>query len=142
LNLLEALELTRKPAADDARPLRVFLACGFTPLHLQIFLGAHLREFFPEARIEIKTGLYGDLVGSLERLHASGLDALVAVVEWSDLDSRLVAGNYFLRASPAFATRTRFNDCRRFFAGGCFLANASSTSAFLYSLILGQRRKS
>ena len=65
LNLLEALELTRKPVADDARPLRVFLACGFTPLHLQTFLHAHLREFFPEARIEIKTGLYGDLCGSL-----------------------------------------------------------------------------
>jgi FkbH-like protein len=89
LNLLEALELSRKPVADDARPLHLFLACGFTPLHLQTFLGAHLREFFPEVRIEIKTGLYGDLAGSLERLNATGLDALVAVVEWSDLDPRL-----------------------------------------------------
>ena len=89
MNLLEALELNRKPVADDARPLRVFLACGITPLHLQTFLHAHLRQFFPEARIEIKTGLYGDLCGSLERLKTAGLDAFVAAVEWSDLDSRL-----------------------------------------------------
>jgi FkbH-like protein len=89
LNLLEALELSRKPVADDARPLRIFLACGFTPLHLQTFLGAHLREFFPDAGIEIKTGLYGDIAGSLERLNATGLDGLIAAVEWPDLDPRL-----------------------------------------------------
>ena len=67
----------------------IFLACGFTPLHLQNFLSAHLRQLFPENRIEIKTGLFGDLAGSLERLDAKGLDGLAVALEWSDLDSRL-----------------------------------------------------
>ena len=70
MNLIEALEISRKPVAQDAKLMRVFLACGFTPLHLQNFLSAHLRQLFPENRIEIKTGLFGDLAGSLERLDA------------------------------------------------------------------------
>lgn len=89
LNLLEALELSRKPVANDAKVLRIFLACGFTPLHLQIFLTAHLRQFFPSDGVEIKTGLFGDLAGTLERLNEAALDAVIVPLEWSDLDSRL-----------------------------------------------------
>src|ERR1700719_951267 len=89
MNLIEALEISRKPVAQDAKILRIFLACGFTPLHLQNFLTAHLRQLFPEHRIEIKIGLFGDLAGSLERLDANGLDGLAVALEWSDLDSRL-----------------------------------------------------
>jgi FkbH-like protein len=89
LNLIEALDLSRRPAATDASPLRVFLACGFTPLHLQTFLLARLRQLLPDKRIEIKTGLYGDLAGTLERLDPAGFDALILPLEWSDLDSRL-----------------------------------------------------
>jgi FkbH-like protein len=89
MNLIEALEISRKPVAQDAKLLRIFLACGFTPLHLQNFLSAHLRQQFPDNRIEIKTGLFGDLVGSLERLDAKTLDGLTFAMEWSDLDSRL-----------------------------------------------------
>jgi FkbH-like protein len=89
MNLIEALEISRKPVAQDAKLLRIFLACGFTPLHLQNFLSAHLRQLFPENRIEIKTGLFGDLAGSLERLDAKGLDGLAVALEWPDLDSRL-----------------------------------------------------
>ena len=89
LNLIEALEISRKPVAQDAKLLRIFLACGFTPLHLQNFLSAHLRQLFPENRVEIKTGLFGDLVGSLERLDAKGLDGLAVPLEWPDLDLRL-----------------------------------------------------
>jgi FkbH-like protein len=89
LNLIEALELSRKPVAEDARLLRIFLACGFTPLHLQSFLLAHLRQLFPEDRIEIKTGLYGDLAGTLERQNFTAMDVVTVLLEWSDLDSRL-----------------------------------------------------
>jgi FkbH-like protein len=89
MNLIEALEISRKPVAQDAKLLRVFLACGFTPLHLQNFLSAHLRQQFPDNRVEIKTGLFGDLVGSLERIDAKTLDGLTVAMEWSDLDSRL-----------------------------------------------------
>jgi HAD superfamily phosphatase (TIGR01681 family) len=89
MNLIEALEISRKPVAQDAKLLRIFLACGFTPLHLQNFLSAHLRQLFPENRLEIKSGLFGDLAGSLERLDAKGLDGLALALEWPDLDSRL-----------------------------------------------------
>ena len=89
MNLIEALEISRKPVAQDAKLLRIFLACGFTPLHLQNFLSAHLRQVFPENRVEIKAGLFGDLAGSLERLDAKSQDGLAAALEWSDLDSRL-----------------------------------------------------
>jgi FkbH-like protein len=89
MNLIEALEISRKPVAQDAKLLRIFLACGFTPLHLQNFLSAHLRQALPENRIEIKTGLFGDLAGSLERLDAKSLDGLAVALEWPDLDSRL-----------------------------------------------------
>ncbi|MDQ1408366.1 MAG: hypothetical protein QOJ41_101 [Acidobacteriaceae bacterium] len=89
MNLIEALEISRKPVAQGAKLLRIFLACGFTPLHLQNFLSAHLRQVFPENRVEIKTGLFGDLAGSLERLDAKTLDGLAVALEWSDLDSRL-----------------------------------------------------
>src|SRR3984893_16491491 len=89
LNLIEALEISRKPVAPDAKLRRIFLACGFTSLHLQNFLSAHLRQLFPENRVEIKTGLFGDLVGSLERLAAKGVDGLAVPLEWPDLDSRL-----------------------------------------------------
>jgi FkbH-like protein len=89
LNLIEALEVSRKPVAQDAKSLRFFLACGFTPLHLQNFLSAYLRQMFPDNRVEIKTGLFGDLADSLERLDAKTLDGLTVAMEWSDLDSRL-----------------------------------------------------
>src|ERR1700738_2736070 len=89
MNLIEALEISRKPVAQDAKLLRIFLACGFTPLHLQNFLSAHLRQLFPENRIEIKTGLFGDLAGSLERLGAQGLDGLAVAPEGPHPESRL-----------------------------------------------------
>src|ERR1700724_1831456 len=89
MNLIEALEISRKPVAQDAKLLRIFLACGFTPLHLQNFLSGHLRQLFPENRVEIKTGLFGDLVGSLEPLYDKGLDGLGGPREWPDLDFRL-----------------------------------------------------
>src|ERR1700736_3836954 len=89
MNLIEALEISRKPVAQDAKLMCVFLGCGFTPLHLQNFWSAHLRQLFPENRIEIKTGLFGDLAGSVERLGVKGLDGLAVALEWPDLDSRL-----------------------------------------------------
>src|SRR6202047_5653809 len=85
MNLIEALEISRKPVAQDAKLLRMFLACGFTPLHVQSFLSAHLRQLHPENRVEIKTGLFGDLAGSLERLDAQALDGLGVALEGAGL---------------------------------------------------------
>ena len=90
MKLLEALEILKQPISDPASSQELFLACGFTPLHLKTFLGAHLRLHFPASGFEVKAGLYGDLAGNLERLHSRGGSApCVVVVEWSDLDPRL-----------------------------------------------------
>jgi FkbH-like protein len=89
MNLLGALEILKRPISAAAIGRDVFLACGFTPLHLKTFLAAHLRLCFPNDRIEIKTGLYGDLAGNLERVQPSSHSAVCVVVEWADLDPRL-----------------------------------------------------
>jgi FkbH-like protein len=89
VNLVEALEIFKQALPEDAQPLRTFLACGFTPLHLQTFLAAHLRKRLPRQRVEVKTGLFGDVAGSIERLQPSEYDILAVVIEWQDLDPRL-----------------------------------------------------
>jgi len=89
MKLAEALEVLNQPLTEPASSREIFLACGFTPLHLKTFMAAHLREYFPTDRIEIKTGLYGDLAGNLERLQPSSGSVVCTVVEWADLDQRL-----------------------------------------------------
>ena len=89
MNLIEALEVLRQPLSEDTQPFTVFLACGFTSLHLQTFLAAHLRERLPHQRIEVKTGLFGDLAGNIERHQGSSCDMLTVLIEWQDLDPRL-----------------------------------------------------
>ena len=89
MKLIEALKIAQQPAADTAPSFRVLLACGFTPLHLQTFFAAHLRAQRPNVRPEIRTGLFGDLVGSIERSDLSALDIVVVMLEWADLDQRL-----------------------------------------------------
>jgi FkbH-like protein len=89
MKLIDALKIAQRPAVDAAPSPRVFLACGFTPLHLQTFLAAHLRAKSPNARPEIRTGLFGDLAGNIERLELSSIDVLAIALEWADLDPRL-----------------------------------------------------
>lgn len=89
MNLLAALEILGKPIPEGATPRKVFLACGFTPLHLKTFLAAFLRLCFPDDAIEVRTGPYGDLAGSLDRASSSGESAVCIVAEWADLDPRL-----------------------------------------------------
>jgi FkbH-like protein len=89
MKLIEALEIARRPVAESASKVRAFLACGFTPLHLQTFITGHLRALQEETRVEFSVGLFGDLCGSLERLDPSIVDLLVVVIEWSDIDPRL-----------------------------------------------------
>jgi FkbH-like protein len=89
VKLLEALECLRQNPVADSPSLDVQLACGFTPLHFSTFLGAHLRRQFPDHRVSVVTGLFGDLPGNLERLADSIGSTIVAVLEWADLDPRL-----------------------------------------------------
>lgn len=88
MKLSEALSLVQKAPAD-AQPFRVLLACGFTPLHLENYLAAHLQTVLPNRKIRIATGLYDDLAGTLEQFDPAGAEATAIVIEWSDLDPRL-----------------------------------------------------
>jgi FkbH-like protein len=89
MKLIDALEILKRPVPNEAPELKVYLACGFMPLHLQTFLAAQLRVRFPQHRVGISIGLFGDLAGNIERLEPSGVRARAVVVEWGDLDPRL-----------------------------------------------------
>jgi FkbH-like protein len=89
MKLLEALEIISKRPEPGSEVRKVHLVCGFTPLHLQTFLTAELQLRFPERRVEVSIGQYGDIAGSLERLDHEQLEGVVVVLEWEDLDRRL-----------------------------------------------------
>lgn len=88
MKLIEALQIAKEPRADS-RPLGVVLATGFTPLHLKAFLAAHLKQRDSDRDVEIETGLFGDLAGTLDCLPTTRADAAAMVIEWGDLDPRL-----------------------------------------------------
>jgi FkbH-like protein len=85
MKLAEALKVVQS-VPSHAPPLQVALLCGFTPLHLETFLRAHLCKLFPGRSPNVQTGLYGDLIGNLR---VAGVSAAVVVIEWPDLDPRL-----------------------------------------------------
>jgi FkbH-like protein len=89
VKLVEALEFLKHNPPAESPALEVQLACGFTPLHFQTFLGAPLREGFPQQRVSISTGAFGDLTGNVERLREVQDGTIVAVMEWKDFDPRL-----------------------------------------------------
>ena len=110
MTITEALRITQS-APRDARPFAVTLACGFTPLHLQTFLAAHLQKTLPDRKVTIASGLYGNLAGTLEGLaDAASPDALAIALEWSDLDARLdyrSAGSWGLAAASDIVSSAR-----------------------------------
>ena len=88
MRLLDALKILQK--ADATLPsLEIFLACGFTPLHVQTFLSASLQERLPEKHVEITVGVYDDLTGNIARMAEANPSGGVVILEWQDLDARL-----------------------------------------------------
>ncbi|MEZ4456883.1 MAG: hypothetical protein R2882_10090 [Gemmatimonadales bacterium] len=61
MSLAASIRAVRSRSPD--RPLigRLALAAGFTPDHLAVFLQAALLDRLPQHRIEVDTGLFGDL---------------------------------------------------------------------------------
>ncbi len=86
MKLLEALKISNAP--QHGPELAVLLASGFTPLHLETVLKAHLRLRFPGRTVVIKTGLFENLPATLE-IDPKGLGAALIAIEWADLDLRL-----------------------------------------------------
>src|SRR5208337_3961932 len=105
MNLMQALEITARPVPQGTAARKLFLACGFTPLHLPTFIDAHLLTSQPQQSNEFKTGVYGDLAGNLLLASSSAeTDANIVVVEWPDIDARLGAralGGWRSDQSPA-----------------------------------------
>jgi FkbH-like protein len=89
MKLAHALEIVRRRGTATGDPSSVWLACGCEPLHLRTFLAAELMERLAPARVEVHTGLFDDLVGTITRAADAGDDPVAIVVEWSDLDPRL-----------------------------------------------------
>ena len=89
MKLIDALEICRRAVREPARELKVFLACGFTPLHLTTFLSAALRLLRSDSKVVVESGLFGDLAGNIARAQDSAADSAVVVIEWGDLDPRL-----------------------------------------------------
>jgi FkbH-like protein len=88
MKLIEALNFIQaNPSGGEPWP--VWLCVGFTPLHLETFFKAHLIRLLPGRAVEVRTGLYGDLAGTLQKVAAGGAAAAAVVVEWPDLDPRL-----------------------------------------------------
>ena len=88
MKLAEALSIVQR-APTEGSPFSVLLACGFTPLHLESYLAAHLQAFMPSRKVVISTGVYEDVAGTLERFAHSGAQNGALALEWPDLDPRL-----------------------------------------------------
>jgi FkbH-like protein len=98
MKLSEALQINGGPASAEPAE-RVYLACGFTPLHLQTFLTAHVRQRLDRRAVQLEVGLFGDLPGNVERAARRDPGPAAVILEWSDIDPRLG-----LRASGGWGT--------------------------------------
>jgi FkbH-like protein len=88
MTLGQALGLVQQRKEVNRRR-KIFLVCGFQPLHLGTFLQGHFALRFPDEAADIQTGLYGDLERTLITSAGSQVEAAAVVIEWSDLDPRL-----------------------------------------------------
>jgi FkbH-like protein len=88
MRLVDALN-TLNAARDRAERREFDLLCGFQPLHLATLLAAHLQDGEPRARVVLREGRYGDLLGNIARASADSCHGAAVVVEWDDLDPRL-----------------------------------------------------
>lgn len=89
MKITDALRIVQANKQRDSAALEVFLAVGFTPLHLRTLLLAQLARRAPDRRIEVLDGVYGDLAKCLEAPEALEAAGTVVIVEWADLDPRL-----------------------------------------------------
>lgn len=89
MKLLEALKILDGVKRRRGESFTCFLATGMNPLHLGTFLTAELGLIYPNQRIGIQRGLYGDFLGNLDGLAGADADCGIVLMEWADLDPRL-----------------------------------------------------
>ncbi|MEO8194748.1 MAG: HAD-IIIC family phosphatase [Gemmatimonadales bacterium] len=88
MRFAEALKILQSAPTDGA-PFKVLLGCGFTPIHVQTFLGAHIQRRVRDRRVRVIAGAYGDAIGTFDRQDVDQFAACALVLEWADLDARL-----------------------------------------------------
>src|SRR5271156_6863585 len=88
MRVTDALKILND-APKEGNPFEVTLACGFTPLHLQTFLTAHLQQALPNRCVTVSVGLYGNLMRTIEETTERRVNNLAIAIEWMDLDPRL-----------------------------------------------------
>lgn len=109
MTLNQALTVLRAERKTAIRRT-LFLYCGFQPVHLETFFKAYLQTHFPDSAIEILTGLFGDLEGTLASITDSAATAAAGVIEWGDIDSRLSlrsSGGWSLAETPDILSNCR-----------------------------------
>jgi FkbH-like protein len=89
MKLSEALQTINAARESTAPIFRVKLCCGSTPLHLGTFLHGQVQARLSDRKVELATGLYGDLIGNVERSADQNNDSMAVVIEWQDLEPRL-----------------------------------------------------
>ena len=89
MKLAEALKLAMLAQRGKGSLLSGFLAAGVNPLHLKTFVVAELSLLVPDRRVEVESGLYGDLLGNLRRFSVRDFEFGIVLIEWTDLDPRL-----------------------------------------------------
>jgi FkbH-like protein len=89
MKLVEALNIIKKTKQLHGELFTCFLATGLNPLHLSTFLAAELSLLFPGHNVQLQHGLYGDLLGNVNRLAKADAGAGIVLLEWADLDARL-----------------------------------------------------
>ncbi len=89
MRLIEALEIVHAARPEGVEVMKIFLACGFTPLHLQTLVMARLQQRFNQREVRVETGIYGDCLTNVERFDHFDREATLVVIEWADLDPRL-----------------------------------------------------
>jgi FkbH-like protein len=102
MTLNEALRLVNSSRENRAKEAPVVLLSGFQPLHIETFLQAHALERLAGERIDVTTGLFGDLRGNIRKAAESKATTAALFLEWDDLDPRLG-----LRSSGGWANAVR-----------------------------------
>jgi FkbH-like protein len=101
MKLNEALKASARARGLPVRQ-RAFLACGFEPVHLPVFVQAFFGERFPDEALGVEHGVYGDLLGNIERARLSESTVALVLIELGDVHPRLG-----LRSSGAWTAPPR-----------------------------------
>lgn len=90
MKLAEALRIVNQYKSSPLPLFHVQFCCGFTPLHLGMFFQAQMQQQMPARKIDVHFGLFGDLIGNVQRAaSAPHRDVAVVVFEWQDIEPRL-----------------------------------------------------